>query len=456
MKQKQRAKQKLKKNLRWHALILLDQIENHQQYSNVIVDEFLNESPLEYRDDRLLVQIVYGVVQNKKTIDYYLHPFIKGKKIEPWVESLLQLSVYQLIYLDRIPNHAIVNEAVDIAKNNGHGGLGNFVNAILRNFMRQDLRDIQGIEDMAEKFSIQYSIDKWIVDYFLEKLEHEEAEKMIASLQWLPHLSARVNTNLIGRDDLIDHLAEEEGIIVEKSELSDYGIIAKEGNLINSQAFVKGWLTIQDESSMLVAPLGRLDGHERALDACAAPGGKATHIAQLLTEGHLDALDISQRKLERVNEHLLRLKLDDKVTLYHEDATKYIPNTGEKYDIIYLDAPCSGLGLMRRKPEIKYEKTYQDVTELANIQNDLLNHMATLVKDNGIIVYSTCTMTLEENEQVLDRFLKAHPDFEHMPVSNQENIPESLITSDGNVRVWPHQYKTDGFFIGRLIKKSRN
>lgn len=454
MKIKQRAKQKLNKNLRWHSLILLDKIENHKEYSNVVIDDFLKDSPLEDRDNRLVVQIVYGVIQNRLTINYYLQPFTKGKKIEAWVETLLRLSIYQLVYLDRIPSHAVVNEAVNIAKQNGHGGLGNFVNAILRNFMRQDLANVADIENMNERLSIQYSIDKWIVEYFSSILSMEETEQLLASLQTIPNISARVNTSLISRDDLIQAL-EEEGITVRKSEISEFGLIAEQGNLVNSQSFEKGWLTIQDESSMLVAPLGQLNGKENILDACAAPGGKATHIAQYITEGHLTALDISERKLKRVEEHLLRLKLDDKVSLSHADATKYLPNNGEKYDTIYLDAPCSGLGLMRRKPEIKYDKSFQDVTELAKIQNTILDHVSTLLKEGGMIVYSTCTMTLEENEEVLSHFLQTHSDFEHKKVSSDENVPADLITKDGNIRVWPHQYQTDGFFIGRLIKKSK-
>ncbi|XJS09747.1 transcription antitermination factor NusB [Aerococcaceae bacterium WGS1372] len=169
MKIKQRAKQKLVKNLRWHALILLDKIENQKEYSNVVIDDFLSDSPLEDRDNRLVVQIVYGVVQHRLTIDYYLQPFLKRKKTEAWVESLFRLSVYQLVYLDRIPSHAIVNEAVNIAKNNAHGGLGNFVNAILRNFMRNQLANIDNIEDIAERFSVKYSINQWIVEYLLKK-----------------------------------------------------------------------------------------------------------------------------------------------------------------------------------------------------------------------------------------------------------------------------------------------
>ncbi|XJS09746.1 16S rRNA (cytosine(967)-C(5))-methyltransferase RsmB [Aerococcaceae bacterium WGS1372] len=291
---------------------------------------------------------------------------------------------------------------------------------------------------------------------FVKKRTTEEVEEILASLQLVPHISARVNTTLISREDLIVYLEKEEGIKVRKSLISEYGIIAEEGNLVNSDAFMKGWLTIQDESSMLVAPLGRLKGSERVLDACAAPGGKATHIAQFLTDGHLSALDISEKKLERVKEHLVRLELDDKVTLYHQDATKYLPNDGQKYDIIYLDAPCSGLGLMRRKPEIKYDKSYQDVIELAEIQKNLLDHLSTLLNDGGTIVYSTCTVTSEENEQVMNQFLKTHSDFEHKPVSSEDNIPSDLITSEGNIRVWPDQYQTDGFFIGKLIKKSKN
>lgn len=453
MKIKQRSVKLLSHKLRWHTLVLLDKIENHNEFSNVAIDDFLKQSPLDDRDNRLVVQIVYGVIQHRLTINYYLKPFVKGKKIDDWVMTLLRASVYQLVYLDRIPSHAVVNEAVEIAKTNAHGGLGNFVNAILRSFMRKDLADINSIENDTERLSIQYSIAPWIVDYFLKEKNPDEIGELLSSLQQVPFISARVNTNKKTRAQVIESL-ESEGCEVVESDISPVGIRAKFGNLIHTTAFKEGWLTIQDESSMLVAPIGHIDGFENILDACSAPGGKATHIATLLDQGHLTALDLSEPKIKRVNDHMNRLGLSDKVSLKVMDATKFTPLDDQLYDIIYLDAPCSGLGLMRRKPEIKYGKSFEDVKELALIQTELINHVSTLLKPGGKLVYSTCTMTMEENEDIVNQFLKTHEDFEHSPINQEDNIPAQLVTSEGNVRVWPEQYQTDGFFISRMVKKN--
>lgn len=453
MKIKQRSKKQLIKNLRWHSLVLLDKIENQNEFSNVAIDDFLKNTPLDERDNRLVVQIVYGVIQNKLTIDYYLAPYVSGKKLDDWVLTLLRASVYQLVYLDRIPSHAVVNEAVQIAKTNGHGGVGNFVNAILRRFTRTERLDIDDIENKTERLSVKYSISPWIVDYFLQHQTAQEVNELLESLQQVPFVSARVNTNKKSRKEVMESLYSE-GFDTLESEISTVGIRSVNGNLIHSTAFKEGWLTIQDESSMLVAPLGHISGDEKILDACSAPGGKATHIATLLETGHLTALDLSEPKIKRVNEHMERLGLSERVTLKVEDAKKHEASDGQLYDTIYLDAPCSGLGLMRRKPEIKYDKTYQDVKDLSQIQTDLINHVSTLLKPGGKMIYSTCTMSYEENEEIVNSFLETHNNFMQSPITTEhDNVNADLITDEGNIRVWPQQFQTDGFFISRLVKK---
>lgn len=453
MKTRQKSEQKFANNLRWHALKLLDQIEHRHQYSNIIIDRFLKESTLSEPDKRLLVKIVYGVVQRRYTLDFYLKPFIQNKKIDKWVETLLRMSIYQLVYLDRIPSHAVVNEAVSIAKVNAHQGLGNLINGVLRQFLRTERPLFSDISDLSERLSVQYSIEKWIVDTLLSMKNLEEAEQILASLIEEPFVSARINRPIEEREPIIEALRAE-GFEVEASPLSPFGIRCLKGNLIYSTAFADGLLTIQDESSMLVAPIGNLKGNEQALDACSAPGGKATHIASLLNEGHLTALDISESKLKKVSDHLHRMDLADKVSLYVSDATKFNPKDGQLYDIIYLDAPCSGLGLMRRKPEIKYQKTQKDVLGLAHIQAELLDHMATILKVGGTLVYSTCTLTLEENEHTLEQFIQRHPNYSIDQINASENVPADIITANGQVRVWPNQYHTDGFFISRLTKNN--
>ncbi|SDI29224.1 16S rRNA (cytosine(967)-C(5))-methyltransferase RsmB [Dolosicoccus paucivorans] len=450
MKIKKRAQQQFAGNPRWQALTILYQVEYQKEYSNVLIQRMLQNTSLEERDSRLVVELVYGVIQRRKTLDYYLSAFIKGKKIDPWVLTLLRLTLYQMEYLDRIPNRAAIHEAVEIAKTNGHQGLGKFVNAILRRIQREGVPSFEAIKPLSKRLAIQYSIDEWIVEDLLETFDGEKTAQLLASLLERPYVSARINAPSMQRKQLIDAF-QALGYDVQESKLSPVGIRFMTGNPVNSPLFEEGKITIQDESSMLVAPLGDIKGDERVLDACAAPGGKATHIASLLTTGHLTALDISKRKLNKVDEHLQRMHLDEKVTTHVADASKFVPKNDELYDIIYLDAPCSGLGLMRRKPEIKYEKTRRDIIQLSKIQEKLLDHMATLLKPGGTLIYSTCTLTQLENETVLKRFLEKHEAFSVDPIKATE-VPEDILTPQGFVRVWPHQYHTDGFFIGRLTK----
>lgn len=451
MKVKVKAKHKLKSYLRWDMLYILDKIDQGGEYSNVVLDRYIQNSKRDQRDIDLLVRVVYGSVQRRKTLDFLIEPYIQGKKVDSWVRSLLRMSVFQMVYLDRIPNYAIVDDAVTIAKTNGHQGLGKFVNGVLRQFMRQPLRSIELIKDPIKRLAITYSIDDWLVEYFSKHLSEESLEVFLASLNEEPLISARINLLKITQKQAIDWF-NLRGMPVEGSPISSFGLRFEKKTPIHSDLFKEGALTIQDESSMLVAPLGQLKGHEKVLDACAAPGGKATHIASLLDNGHLWALDISKRKLKILADHLDRMNLSDRVTLHATDALKYSPDFQDLFDVIYLDAPCSGTGLMRRKPEIKYRKDQTSIDSLCQIQDQLLEKAASLLKPGGRLIYSTCSLVYEENEYQVQSFLKKHSNFMIDPVKEEEGVPKKLLTEEGYIRVWPQVYHTDGFFISRFIK----
>lgn len=451
MKIKQRSQKRLNQNIRWHMLLILDQIENEGGYSNVLIDAFMTDSEFDSRDKALLTRVVYGVLQHRMTLDFSLDSLLQNKKVDPWVKTLLRLSIYQLCYLDRIPPHAVVNEAVLIAKTNGHAGLGKFVNWVLREFMRQSSSVVEEIEDPVERLSIEYSLPNWLVEYFQSYRTSEGLEAMLGSLNETPKLTARVNLKRMDREKAIARL-KEQGIDAEASTLSPAGIILHSPQVLQSSLFQDGLITIQDESSMLVAPVGHIQGDEQILDACCAPGGKATHIASLLTDGHLTALDISADKMNKVAQHMERMNLIDKVNLKVTDALQFHPKKDTFYDIIYLDVPCSGLGIMRRKPEIKYTKKFTDIQALAQIQAQFLNHFAPYVKPGGKLIYSTCTLSYEENEKNVEQFIKAHPQFEIDPIQPTE-VPSDLIEQPGWVRIWPDQYHTDGFFICRMKRR---
>lgn len=450
MRIKKSSQKLLKNNPRFQAVLLLEKILIQGGYSNVLLNKQLGQNYLTGPDKTLLVQLVYGVIQHWRTLEYYLSPYLKDRKLDDWVRLLLDVSVFQLEYLDRIPTHAVVNEAVKIAKIQGHQGLANFVNGVLRNYLRKGKARLEAL-DPAQRLSIQYSIDPSIIEVLADLLNPTELENFLASLLVQPALSLRINPKKGTRQQIMDDLAEE-GIQTQVSSLSPYGIKVLSGDIFLSHAFEQGLVTVQDESSMLVAPLGQLTGQEIVLDPCSAPGGKATHIASLLDTGHLTALDISAHKLALVEQNAVRLGLKSLIDCQVADGRKFYPPEGLMYDRIYLDAPCSGLGLMRRKPEIKYHQIDDIVSELSRIQAELIDHLAQFLKPGGIFIYSTCTLTRAENERIIEEFLAKHDEFEIIPIDPDEVPLENFITAEGFVRIWPHISETDGFFIARLTK----
>ena len=457
MKVKSLAAKRLKHNVRFQALQLLVEIDWHDQYSNVLLNRALSQTELKPVDQGLLVNLVYGSIQHRLTLDFYLEPFIKGKKLEPWIRSLLRMTVYQMLYLERIPDHAAINEAVNIAKLNGHAGLAGLVNGVLRNFRRQELRSLDTVTDPVEALSIQYSIAPWIVSLLQEQYDQASLTELLASLNQRPRLTARIQAHPNERDQILAQLRAAD-YQVEAGNLSPYAIESLDGRILESPAFQAGRLTIQDESSMLVAPIGRPVAGQRLLDACSAPGGKATHMAYLLGAGHLDALDISQAKLDLVAGHMERLGLSQQeglnISLHATNALDFMPPSGTLYDIIYLDAPCSGLGLMRRKPEIKYTKQASDIEALSKLQSQLLDHVASLLKPGGTLVYSTCTLAQAENQAQVKAFLARQADFQLSPIGPEEVQGASVLTADGMIEVLPQDYLTDGFFIARMTKSA--
>ena len=457
IKVKSLAAKRLKHNVRFQALQLLVEIDWHDQYSNVLLNRALSQTELKPVDQGLLVNLVYGSIQHRLTLDFYLEPFIKGKKLESWIRTLLRMTVYQMLYLERIPDHAAINEAVNIAKLNGHAGLAGLVNGVLRNFRRQELRSLDTVTDPVEALSIQYSIAPWIVSLLQEQYDQASLTELLASLNQRPRLTARIQAHPNERDQILAQLRAAD-YQVEAGNLSPYAIESLDGRILESPAFQAGRLTIQDESSMLVAPIGRPVAGQRLLDACSAPGGKATHMAYLLGAGHLDALDISQAKLDLVAGHMERLGLSQQeglnISLHATNALDFMPPSGTLYDIIYLDAPCSGLGLMRRKPEIKYTKQASDIEALSKLQSQLLDHVASLLKPGGTLVYSTCTLAQAENRDQVKAFLARRPDFQLSPIGAEEVQGASVLAADGMIEVLPQDYLTDGFFIARMTKSA--
>ncbi|EOT25911.1 16S rRNA (cytosine(967)-C(5))-methyltransferase RsmB [Enterococcus saccharolyticus] len=448
-------KNKTKKTVRFVALDALERVQKGGAYSNLLLRDAINKGQLNEKDSRLLTELVYGTISHQLLLSFYLQPFIaKAKKVDDWVKLLLQLSLYQLLYLDKVPSHAVLNEAVEIAKVRGNVGIGKFVNGVLRNVQRQDVPELTTIKDPMKRLATEISMPQWLVEKLVKEIGVEETRQLGLSLFETSHVSCRVDSRKMTRQEAIQVLIDE-GIEARESSVSPEGIIAEKGFIAGSRLFKEGILTVQDESSMLVAPALQIEPHHQVLDACAAPGGKTTHIATFLDKkagGQVTSLDIHRHKVALIEENAERLHVSDVVCALELDARQaadeFSTNT---FDRILVDAPCSGLGLMRRKPDIKYNKKQADFDKLPEIQLAILESVAPTLKTDGLLVYSTCTFAPEENQAVVARFLQAHPEFTlvDIPVSDvlQPSIENKMLT------IYPHQYMTDGFFISCLRKK---
>lgn len=434
-----------KKTSRGQALQILEEVFGDGAYSNIALNKQLTQSHLSDKDKGLVTEIVYGTVARKLTLEWHLAYFIEDRdRLEPWVYTLLLLSLYQMLYLDKVPNHAIVNDAVTIAKNRGNKkGVEKLVNAVLRRIEREGVRDFSTIKRINKRYSIQYSLPVWLVKKLIEQFGVERAEAIFKSLFVRNKASVRV-----AKVSDLEYLAQDTQS--EKSVLSPVGLVKSSGHFAASQAFKNGQITIQDETSQLVAPTLEIEGWETMLDACSAPGGKTVHMASYLTSGHITALDLYDHKLALVNENAQRMGVADKISTQKLDATQvhaHFPK--EHFDKILVDAPCSGIGLIRRKPDIKYNKDNQDFLSLQKIQLEILSSVCQTLKKGGIITYSTCTIFNEENQDVITKFLEQHPDFEQVALKH----PKSEIVVEGCLMITPEQFMTDGFFIAQLRKK---
>lgn len=443
-KMRTKLKGSLQHTPRFQALLILVKIDQNQSYSNLMVKQVQGLSDC---DRRLVSELVYGTIANKIYLDYLLAHFIAGKKVDPWVKQLLLMALFQFEFLNRIPEHAIINESVKIAKAAGNEGVAKFVNAILRKVQRTDmtpLRQLSDIADREEQISIRYSLPQWLVHFLSQQYGVETVERLGDSLTHPSRVSARI-TGDIERDTAIRQLTAE-GITVEKSQVSPFGIVGEKGFLAGSSLFKNGQLTIQDESSMLVAEALDVPKMAHVLDACAAPGGKTVHIASYLDQGQIEALDIHPHKLKLIAENAERLHEQEKVQTHLLDARQVGEQfANESFDRILVDAPCSGLGLMRRKPDIKYTKKESDLENLPAIQLAILNACAPTLKKGGKLVYSTCTINKKENEEVVQQFLAEHPDFSVCELPFENRLEKSV--HQHQLTLLPQDYGTDGFFI---------
>ncbi|KRN09437.1 16S rRNA m(5)C 967 methyltransferase [Liquorilactobacillus mali KCTC 3596 = DSM 20444] len=428
------------------AVEILTKIAKNGAYSNLALNQVLKKDQMSRVDANLLTIIVYGVLQNLLLLEFWLEPFVKGKKMDDWVKQLLLMSLYQLKFLDKVPNHAVLNEAIKIAKSKGHDGTRKFVTGVLHAILRKGVHDAASIEDENERLSIVYSVPVWIVEELKKQVGYDKTVAILNSLNKAPKQAIRVNESKASIEDVKTELTRE-GFKVENSQVAAGSLIVEKGHVSSTRLFEEGKIMLQDESAGLVVEAMNLNGDEQVLDACAAPGGKTMQIADYLRTGTVTALDIHKHKVKLIKENARKCGFEEKVNSIQLDARKLNEHfEPESFNQILVDAPCSGIGLMRRKPEVRYEKSLQDSLNLHRVQVGILDKVANYIEINGYLTYSTCTILETENTSVIKEFLEMHHEFEQVEVKTRLNLPNTKKS----LTIYPDDYESDGFFITRL------
>ena len=441
-------------NPRRAAFDILFRIEKEHSYADILIDRELSAGSLQGPDRGLLTELVYGVLRRRGTLDHIINQFSKQhvEKLERAVLILLRLGLYQEFFLDRVPVSAAVNETVKLAHTLAPRAAG-FINAVLRSADRERnaIRYPDRLSDPAGFIAACYSTPRWIAEEWIDQLGEEETAALAQAMLAPPPFTIRVNTLKISRDELHTRLAAE-GVTAEPASYSPFAMhISGSIQLASLASFREGLFTVQDESSQIAAILLSPQPGERLLDICAAPGGKTTHMAQLMqNRGSIVACDASPCKLDLVTETAARLGITTITTIPLNAVRPLTPLGEEKFDRILVDAPCSGLGVLRRNPEGKWWKNRQNIAELALIQKAILANAANRLAAGGTLLYATCSTMPEENETVVDNFLSHSPDF--VLEDLRELFPEfrNLFTERGCFRSWPHRDGMDGFFAARL------
>ncbi|HEY5561149.1 MAG TPA: 16S rRNA (cytosine(967)-C(5))-methyltransferase RsmB [Clostridiaceae bacterium] len=441
-------------NCRKMAVEIVGKVLKDNAYSNILINYELKNSDLMDKDKALLTALVYGTIKYKLTIDYIIGGFVKKGlvSIDFNILNILRVSIFQLKYLDKVPDYAVVNEAVNLTKTCKKKMQGNFVNAILRNYLRKPDFYLEKLEnyDLIKRLSIINSFEEWMIELLYEQYT-DKVEEILIGLNKIPDLMVRVNLLKDNVENIKKELLEQgfnirDGIITK----SAIGIL-NGGSIEENPLYKNGYITVQDESAMLVSEAMDVRPGMQVLDLCSAPGGKATHLAELMDNtGRILACDLNKNKLKLVKRNQDRLGISN-IETRELDARIKQEDFIEKWDRVLLDVPCSGLGIIGKKPEIKWNKSKSQLKEIIQIQRDILVNAAYYVKVNGILLYSTCTINKCENEDNIDWFTENNSNFQILSINfgNTENI---LYNDKGSITILPNN-NMDGFFMAKLLRK---
>lgn len=436
------------------VLKILNRIQNEGAYSNLAVKRALEDGN-QRRDAGFVRELVYGVLENQRLIDEVIRESskIRIKKIHPIIHIILRSAIYQLLFMDTVPESAAVNEAVNLAKKYGHRGTVGFVNGVLRGVSSKKSYFL-GDGFMAEEneIGIRYSHPDYMVDLWRNQYGLEFTMELLKANNSVPPFTIRTNTLKIDTRELISLLSIE-GYETELGKYAKDCIIIKNPRAMTRlRAYEEGLFTIQDEASMLVTEVLDPKTDSLILDVCSAPGGKSTHIAQWINDkGKIISRDIYPHKIKLIEELTMRLGIKS-IKVEQWDALEFDDKLKNIVDYCLVDAPCSGLGLIRRKPDIKWTRTREELVEISKLQTNILKTASAYVKPGGTLVYSTCTINRHENLDVVTDFLENNADFRFEPIELNSGTKISLMQKNGYLELYPNIHGTDGFFMAKMVR----
>ena len=412
-------------------------------YSNIVLNDAFREFFLSPKEKAFMTEIFYGVIRNKKFLDYIIERYTKDIRKE-WIRNLLRISIYQITFMDS-DDKGVVWEATELAKKYSIA-ISKFINGTLRNYLRNKDSELKRLDD-EKNYEVLYSIPRWFYDTLEKQYGNDNLKQAITSLKKIPYLSVRVNKLKYSEEEFEEFLKEKDIQIIKKVDTVYY---VNSGLIINSEEFKTGKIIAQDASSYLAAKNLGVMPNELVLDICAAPGGKTAVLAEeMKNSGEVIAIDIHQHKIKLIDTNMKKLGIDI-VKAIVMDA-RNVNKQGRKFDKILVDVPCSGYGVIRKKPEILYSKNRENIEELAKLQLEILNSAADILKDGGELIYSTCTITDEENTNNIKKFLEERKEFK----VEKLYIPENVSGDYDNLGGFCINYKEeimDNFYIIKLKK----
>ena len=440
------------------AVKILTRVERTDSYLEKLIDYEIKTEQLNDYDKSLLNEICHGVIRWMRRLDWFLNGFYRGQweKCMPEIKNTLRVALYQILFLNKIPDYAAVNEATEFVKRISTQKHADVVNGLLRTIIRTKEELVYPTREIDEikYLGIMQSHPNWMVKRWIQRFGFDDAEKLCEANNKRPILTVRINTLKTSKDDFLKRLSEKNILYRFCRHTDNFITLRLMSKIYLDEDFINGNYAVQDESAGLVSVLLNANENDVILDMCAAPGGKSTHVAQLLkNKGKIFAIDKYDAKIRTMKENANRLGVTN-IEFVQDDASDFHTDiiTSERFDKILLDAPCSGLGVLSKKPDIRWKREIEDILGLAKLQKKLLNNAVKYLKPSGVIVYSTCTIEPEENMEVVNDFLEHHPEFKIDDASRY--IGKDLVNQDGCIETFPHRHGIDGSFAVRLVRQN--